>query len=292
MPRFSNRLLPYVLLSPSLLIILVFLIYPSLDTLRLAFYRVSPFGERRIYVALANYTGLVSDPDYLNSIVVSILFTAFVVLVGLTVSLAIALLLNRRVAGFSLYRALLIWPYALSPAIAGVLWGFFFDPNVGPIPRLLFYSTGIDLNWQTDTTLALLLIAVAATWKMLGYNIVFFLVALQMVPKDMLDAAAIDGAGAWARFRRIVFPLMAPITFFLVITNTLYAFFDVFGLLHVTTQGGPGRATELLIYKLYRDGFQSLRVGYASTQSVLLIVLVGVITVLQFRYARQRVHYQ
>lgn len=292
MPRFSNRLLPYVLLSPSLVIILVFLIYPSLDTLRLAFYRVSPFGERTIYVGLANYAGLVRDPDYQNSILVSALFTAFVVLVGLTLSLAIAHLLNRRLPGFSLFRALLIWPYALSPAIAGVLWAFFFDPNVGPISRMLANWMAVDLNWHKDSTLAFLLIAVAATWKQLGYNIVFFLTALQMVPRDVLDAAAIDGAEAWSRFRYIVFPLIAPITFFLVVTNTLYAFFDIFGLLHVTTQGGPGRATELLIYKLYRDGFQSLRVGYASTQSVLLIVLVGVITVVQFRYARRWVHYQ
>ncbi len=290
--QFKNKWLPYILLSPSLIIILIFLIYPSIDTFRLAFYRVAPFGDRRIFIGFQNYLRLLQDPDYLNAIVISIAFTAFVVIVGLTLSLAIAVLANQRLPGFAIYRTFFIWPYALSPAIAGIVWAFFFDPNVGPIPRLLANQFGTSLNWRADATLAFFLIATAATWKQLGYNIVFFLASLQSIPKELLEAAAIDGAGPPVRFRRIVFPLISPMTFFLVITNTLFAFFETFGLLHVTTQGGPGRATELLIYKLYRDGFESLRSGYASAQSIMLFILVALITILQFRYAQRRVFYQ
>jgi len=290
--RFPNKTLPYLLLAPSVIIVFIFFVIPSIQSLYLSFYRVSPLGNKKIFIGLQNFTRLFQDPGYLNSIVTSFKFAIFVVVVGLAVSMAVAVIANQRLRGFSIYRTLLIWPYALSPAIAGLIWAQMMDPNIGLTSHLLKTLFGIHFNYQTNGQQALLFISVSAAWKMLGYNIIFFLAGLQSLPVELLEAAAIDGAGAWRRFWKITFPMLSPTTFFLFIMNTLYAFFQVFGLVHITTEGGPGRATDIMVYKLYRDGFEGMNTGYASAQSIILLIMVATLTIIQFRYAGSKVHYQ
>jgi len=290
--RFPNRLLPYLLLAPSVLVVVVFFVIPAVQSIQLSLYRVSALGDRRIFVGLQNFTRLFADPDYLNSIVVTGWFSLIVVFAGLAFSLLVAVVANQRLRGFAFYRTLLIWPYAISPSIAGLIWALMLEPSFGLASHLLTSLTGIAFNWRTSANHALIFIAVAATWKMLGYNIIFFLAGLRGLPTELLEAAEMDGAGPWRRFWRIAFPLLSPTTFFLFIMNTLYAFFEGFGLVHITTSGGPGRATDLLVFKLYRDGFIGLNTGYASAQSVLLLIMVAVLTTLQFRYAGSKVFYQ
>jgi sn-glycerol 3-phosphate transport system permease protein len=290
--RFPNKTLPYLLLAPSVIIVFIFFVVPSIQSLYLSFYRVSPLGNKKIFIGLQNFTRLFQDPGYLNSIITSFKFALFVVVVGLAVSMAVAVVANQRLRGFSIYRTLLIWPYALSPAIAGLIWAQMMDPNIGLTSHLLKTLFGIHFNYQTNGQQALLFISVSAAWKMLGYNIIFFLAGLQSLPVELLEAAAIDGAGAWRRFWKITFPMLSPTTFFLFIMNTLYAFFQVFGLVHITTEGGPGRATDIMVYKLYRDGFEGMNTGYASAQSIILLIMVATLTLLQFRYAGSKVHYQ
>ena len=290
--RFPSRVLPYILLMPSAVIVFVFFVIPSAQSLYLSFYRVSFTGERRLFVGFRNFSQLLQSAEYGNSIWVSVVFSAAVVLVGLGLSLGVAVLANQRWAGFGLYRTLLIWPYALSPALAGTIWALMLDPTIGVLTRLLNRAVGITFDWRVSGTQALIFLIVTAIWKMLGYNVIFFLAGLQGIPSEQLEAAALDGANAWIRFWRITFPLLSPMTFFLFIMNTLYAFFQMFGMVHITTEGGPGRATDLLIYKLYRDGFIGLNTGLASAQSILMLILVSVLTMLQFRYAGKKVFYQ
>lgn len=290
--RFPNKLLPYLLLSPSVIIVLVFFVVPSVQSLYLSFFLVSPMGDRTIFVGLQNFIRLIGSSEYHNSIQVTLLFALFVVMAGLLLSLGIAVVANQRFPGFSLYRTLLIWPYALSPAIAGTIWAMILDPTIGVGTHLLARLTGYSFNWRMSGSSALIFLIVAAVWKMLGYNIIFFLSGLQALPPEQLEAASLDGANAWVRFWRIAFPLLSPTTFFLFIMNTLYAFFQVFGMVHISTEGGPGRATDVLVYKLYRDGFIGMDTGMASAQSILLLMLVSILTILQFRYAGRRVFYQ
>ena len=242
--RFPSRVLPYVLLAPSVLIVLVFLIIPSIQSLYLSFFQTSPFGDRRIYVGLRNFTRLFASSEYMNSFVVSFLAAAFVVVVGLLISLLFAVLANQRIRGINIYRTLLIWPYALSPAVAGTIWALLWHPSAGFLPHLIQVAGGPSLNWMTSGNLALLVVSLAATWKMLGYNVIFFLAALQAVPSDLEEAAAVDGATPFRRFFHITLPFISPTAFFLLIMNSLYAFFEIFGLIDMMTRGGPGRATD------------------------------------------------
>lgn len=214
------------------------------------------------------------------------------VALGLLLSLGIAVLANQRVRGIAAFRVAILWPYALSPAVAGIIWALLFDPSSGPVTFLIRETTGRSPNWMRDGSYALAVTVVAAAWKMLGFNVVFLLAGLQAIAQEVLEAARVDGAGPVQEFWRITFPILSPVSFFLLIINSLYAFFEVFGLIDVTTQGGPGGATEVLIYKLYQDGFVSARWGYASAQSVLLFVLVSVLTIAQFRIAGRRVFYR
>ena len=291
-PVFRKPTLVYLLLAPSIVVIIVFLFIPSFQSLYLSFFRVSPFGNVKLYVGLGNFSGLFADRDYLNSLSTTALFCLFVVSVGLSLSLAIALGLNQRIVGIGLYRTALIWPYAISPAIAGTIWALMCDPSTGALTYFVYLTSGIRPNWMTSGSLAFAAITAAATWKMMGYNVIFFLAGLQAVPGELLEAAALDGAGSWRRFWRVTFPLLTPTTFFLVIMNSLYGFFEVFGLIDIMTSGGPGRTTEVLVYKLYRDGFESLQTGYASAQSIILFVFVATLTLIQFRIARKWVFYQ
>ncbi|MBI1915320.1 MAG: sugar ABC transporter permease [Planctomycetes bacterium] len=289
--RFPNRWLPYVLVLPSVAIVVVFLLVPSGQALYLSLFELSPFGGRANFIGLGNFQELLGSKEYRHSVQVSLLFAGAVVLSGMVVSLGIAVLANQRIPGITIYRTALLWPYALSPAVAGTVWAMLFDPSTGFMTFLIRMTTGLSPNWMMDGAYAMTLAVAAAAWKMLGFNIVFFLAGLQGIPGELLEAAHVDGASLRQSFLRITFPLLSPMTFFLLVMNSLYAFFEVFGLIDVMTQGGPARATDLLIYKLYRDGFVSIRWGFASAQSVLLFVMVGLLTLLQFRYAGRRVFY-
>lgn len=289
--RFPDRITPYLLLAPSILVVAVFLLVPSVEALVQSTRLVDPFTGRGIFVGLQNFADLLASSEYRHSILVSIVFAVCATALALAAALGLALLAGLPIRGGGFYRTALLWPYALSPAVAGVLWGLMFDPSTGPLTLLVRAATGISPNWMLSGNLALAMVVVAAAWKMLGYNIVFFLAGLQAIPGELLEAASVDGASSWSRFWRIRLPLLSPIAFFLVIMNTLQAFFENFGLIDVLTQGGPARATDILVYKLYRDGFVNVQWGLASAQSIALFVLVSVLTVLQFRYAGRRVFY-
>lgn len=290
--RFPNRTLPYALIFPSIAVVALFLILPSLQALYLSLYEVSPFGNKLIFVGLNNFREILTSSDYQFSLRLSLLFAVAVVLLSMSTSLGMAVLANKPLRGIGIYRTLLLWPYALSPAVAGIVWALLFEPSSGLMTYFIRLLTHQSPNWMMDPTYALLVAILAAAWKMLGFNIVFFLAGLQGVPTDIVEAAHVDGASPRQTFWRVVFPMLSPMTFFLFVMNSLYAFFEVFGLIDVMTQGGPGRGTEVLIYKLYRDGFVSIRWGYASAQSIVLFVLVGTLTLLQFRYAGRRVFYR
>lgn len=290
--RFPNRVVPYLLLLPSIAVVVVFLFFPAVQALYLSFFRVSPFTGGGVWVGLGNFRELLTAADYRHSLGVSVLFASAVAVLGLAMSLGMAVLANQRVRGIGVFRTAILWPYALSPAGAGIIWALLFDPSSGLMTFLIRQTTGLSPNWMRDGSYALAVTIVAAAWKMLGFNVVFFLAALQAVPPEILEAGRVDGAGPLEEFWRLTFPILSPVSFFLLIANSLYAFFEVFGLIDVMTQGGPGSATEILIYKLYQDGFVSIRWGYASAQSVVLFVLVGALTALQFRVAGRRIFYR
>jgi sn-glycerol 3-phosphate transport system permease protein len=283
--------LPYLLLSPSVAIVVIFLVIPTIQSLYLSFFRISPFGDRKIYVGLSNFSKLFESEAYWNSLIITLIFALAVVAIGISLAVVLASFLNLKLRGMTTVRVLMIWTYAISPALAGTIWALMFDPSSGPLVYIVRQLFGVRLNWMMSGNIALVAIIIAASWKMLGYNIIFFLAGLQMIPDELLEAASIDGASPVRRFFRITLPLLSPTTFFLLIMNTLYAFFQVFGLIDVMTRGGPGDATEVLIYKLYRDGFVTMDTGYASAQSVVLFVFVAILTVLQFKYAERRVFY-
>jgi sn-glycerol 3-phosphate transport system permease protein len=289
--RFPNRMLPYVLLFPSIAIVVVFLIVPSLQALRLAFFEVSPFTGRGLFVGLSNFRELVGSDIYRHSLAITLLIAGAIVFAGMTVSLGVAVLAGQPLRGLGVYRVAILWPYALSPAVAGTIWALLFDPSTGPATLLIRAVTGLSPNWMMNGTYAVWVVVGAATWKMLGFNVVFFLAGLQAVPTELGEAARVDGAGPARVFWRITFPILSPVTFFLFVMNSLYAFFELFGLIDVMTQGGPGGATDILIYRLYQDAFISARWGMGSAQSILLFVMVGFLTALQFRFAARRVFY-
>ncbi len=289
--RFPDRLLPYLLLLPSIAVIAVFLVLPSLQALWLSLFEVSPFTGRGTFVALSNFRELLGSEVYRHSVRITVLFAAGVVASGMAASLAVAVLANQPLRGLGVYRVAILWPYALSPAVAGTIWALLFDPTTGPATVLLRSLTGLSPNWMMDGRYAVAVTMLAAAWKMLGFNVVFFLAGLQAVPRELVEAAEVDGAGAARVFWRITFPILSPVTFFLFVMNSLYAFFEVFGLIDVMTQGGPGGATDVLVYRLYQDAFVSARWGIGSAQSILLFVMVGALTILQFRFAGRRVFY-
>ncbi len=284
---FSSKFLPYILLLPTFLVLVVFLFYPALETFRLSFFKINPYSGAEKFAGFYNLKKIFTNPAYLRSFWTSGLFSVAVVLLGLIVSLLLALLLNQNVKGSKIYRSLLIWPYALSPAIAGALFNFLFNPANG----IIGYFTGIR-TWMTNGSTALFVLILAATWKNLGYNIIFYLTALRNVPNSALEAAQLDGAGPIRRFFSITFSFLSPTTFFLLVMNITYAYFSSFGLIDVLTEGGPAGSTNLLIYQLYRDFFVNSRIGYAAAESLVLFTLVVVITVIQFQTTEKKVYYQ
>jgi len=304
-PVFKSKTTAWLLLLPTLVVLLIFLYYPAIQSFVLSMYRSNLILGTRRFIGLDNFQQLFSGilaPMYRQVVLQSVVFSASVVILGLAISLAFAMLANQKVTGSRVYRLLLIWPFALSPAIAGTIFSFLFNPQVGEVNHFLNALFGIAPRWLDNPILAFSLVVTAAIWKELGYNVVFYLAALQNIPGELSEAAAIDGANAWQRFRSVTLPLLSPMTFFLVFTNLAYAFFEVFGLIDILTKGGPiGPAslhldnaglTTTMIYRLYQDGFGGTgSLGFAGAQGVVLLILVAFITVLQFRYGGRNVHY-
>jgi len=288
---FPNRWLPYALVAPQLAVTIAFFFWPAFDSLRLSLYRASPFGDRLIFIGLGNFERLLSDPAYFRSVATSFLFSALVTVVGLAVALLLAALANAKIRGLAVYRTLLLWPYGIAPAIAGVIWLFVFHPSFGVLPYVLSFVTAYQFNWFLKGWVALVLIVVAAIWKQFGYNLAFYLAGLQAIPGSVLEAASVDGAGSIRRFFAITFPLLSPVTFFLFTLNMTFSFFDTFGLVHAVTQGGPGDATSILVFRAWKDGFDGLQLGYSAAQSVILMLLVIALTAVQFRFAEKKVTY-
>jgi len=287
---FPSRWLPYALLAPQIAITLVFFIWPATQALIQSVQRQDAFGFRTTFVGLENFARLFADPYYLNSLQVTLVFSLAVALLSMGTALLFAVMVNRMLRARSTYTTLMVWPYAVAPAIAGVLWWFIFNPTIGILPYML-RQAGYDWNHRTSTADAMILVVIAAAWKQISYNFLFFLAGLQSIPQSLLEAAAIDGAGPMKRFWSITFPLLSPTTFFLAVVNVTYAMFDTFGVIHATTQGGPSQATNILVYKVYVDGFVGLNLGSSAAQSVILMAIVIVLTVVQFRWIERRVNY-
>ncbi len=288
--RFQSRWLPYALILPQIAVTLVFFFWPAGQAVYQSVYIQDAFGGNLQFVGLDNFRELFNDEHYLASFKVTALFSLLVASLGLSVSLLLAVFADRIVRGALVYQTLLIWPYAVAPAIAAVLWVFLFNPSIG-IAGYWLNRMGVDWNYVLDGNQALLLVVMAAVWKQISYNFLFFLAGLQSIPKSLLEAAAIDGAGPVKRFITIVFPLLSPTTFFLLVINLVYAFIDTFGIIDAATSGGPGQATEILVYKLYKDGFKGLDLGGSGAQSVILIVILVTLTVIQFRFVEKKVQY-
>jgi sn-glycerol 3-phosphate transport system permease protein len=287
---FPNKVLPYALVAPQVAITLIFFFWPALQAIKQSLYAEDPFGLSVAFAGLDNFERVLADPDYVSSLRRTIVFSIAVAASALTAGLLLAAMADRVVKGRGLYQTLLIWPYAVAPAIAGMLWLFLFNPAMGTLAYLM-RAAGFAWDPLLKGDQAMVLVVAAAAWKQVSYNFLFFLAGLQAIPKSLLEAAALDGAGSSRRFWAIVFPLLSPISFFLLVVNTVYAFFDTFGIIHAVTGGGPAKATEILVYKVYNDGFVNLNLGGSSAQSVILMAIVIALTVVQFRYVEGRVHY-
>ncbi|MBW9114754.1 sn-glycerol-3-phosphate ABC transporter permease UgpA [Rhizobium cauense] len=287
---FPNKLLPYLLLAPQMLVTIIFFLWPAGTALWQSFLRNDAFGFKTTFIWFANYRRLFADPIYVSAFGNTIVFAVLVTFLSLSISLLLAVAAMRVLRGSRIYSTLLVWPYAVAPAIAGILWWFMFNPSIGIVAYML-RALGINWNHLVNANDAMTLIVIAATWKQISYNFLFFLAGLQSVPRSLQEAGAIDGAGPVKRFWTIVFPLISPTTFYLMVINIVYAMFDTFGIIHATTQGGPARATEILVYKVYFDGFIGLNLGSSAAQSVILMLIVIGLTAIQFRFVERRVQY-
>jgi sn-glycerol 3-phosphate transport system permease protein len=287
---FNERLLPYLLVAPQMIITIVFFFWPSGQAIWQSVLVEDAFGGNSKFVWFDNFVSLLEDPSYYDSVRLTLVFSFLVTALGLAISLLLAVMADRIIRGASTYKAILVWPYAVAPAVAGVLWGFLFNPSVGVVAWLL-RGIGIEFNYVTDGAQALLLVVIAAVWSQVSYNFLFFLAGLQSIPKSLIEAAAIDGAGPGRRFWDIAFPLLSPTGFFLLVINVLYAFIGTFGVIASLTQGGPGQATNILVYKVYNDGFRGQDLGGSAAQSVLMMIVLVLLTFIQFRFIERRVHY-
>jgi sn-glycerol 3-phosphate transport system permease protein len=287
---FRGGALPYLLLAPQLAITVIFFFWPAGQAIWFAFLRQDAFGIRTQFVGFDNFTDLLADPLYLAAIGNTLVFSFSVTALSLSVALLLAVLADRHIRGAGAYRTLLIWPYAIAPAIAAVLWIFMVHPTIGLLGRGL-NGIGIAWDYRLNGAQAMLVVIIAAAWKQVSYAFIFFLAGLQSIPQAVLEAAAIDGARPWRRFRTIVLPLLSPTTFFLLVVTLTYAFFDTFGVIDALTKGGPGKATETLIYRAYIDGRVNLDLGTSSAQSVVLMLAIIALTAVQFRFIERRVHY-
>ncbi|MET7248380.1 sn-glycerol-3-phosphate ABC transporter permease UgpA [Methylobacterium sp. EM32] len=287
---FGGRLLPAALIAPQLLIVGLFFYWPAVQAVWQSFQMQDAFGLSTEFVWFENYRTLFTDPAYYQALVTTLVFAAAVAGLSLGFALLLATMADREIRGSGIYRTLLIWPYAVAPAVAGVLFGFLFQPGLGLIARGL-NQIGIPWNPLLDGNHAMILVVMAAAWKQVSYNFLFFLAGLQAIPRSVIEAAAIDGAGPARRFWTVVFPLLSPTTFFLMVVNVVYAFCETFGVIDVLTHGGPGRATQTLVYKVYQDGRIGADLGGSAAQSVVLMAIVIGLTAIQFRYVEKRVAY-
>ena len=287
---FRSRWLPYALVAPQIAVTVVFFFWPAAQAVYYSFLVQDPFGLSSEFVWFRNFTDLFHSDAYLESFKVTAVFSLLVAASGIVISLLLAAMADRVARGALAYKTLLIWPYAVAPAVAGVLWAFLFAPSIGIVTYFL-RKLGIDWNWILDPEQAMLLVVIAATWKQVSYNFLFFLAGLQSIPRSLIEAAAIDGATPMRRFWTIVFPLLSPTTFFLLVINIVYAFFDTFGVIDATTQGGPAGATQILVYKVYYDGVKAADLGSSAAQSVILMFIVVALTVVQFRFVERKVQY-
>ena len=288
--RFKSWWLPWALIAPQMAIVLVFFFWPAGQAIYQSVLTQDAFGGSVTFVGMENFDRLFADTSYLASFKTTAVFSVLVAVFGLAIALMLAVMADRVVRGATIYKTLLIWPYAVAPAVAGVVWLFMFAPSVGIVSYAL-RAIGIDWNHLLNGTHAMTLIVFAAVWKQISYNFLFFLAGLQSIPKSLIEAAAIDGARPWRRFWTIVFPLLSPTTFFLLVINVVYAFFDTFAIVDAATNGGPGKDTAILVYKVYYDGFKALDLGGSAAQSVVLMVIVIALTVAQFRFVEKKVNY-
>ncbi len=288
--HFPTSPLPYLLVAPQVVITLIFFIWPATQAVYQSFLIEDAFGMSTEFVWFENFVYLASDQQYLESFGRTIFFSVCVAFLSMSLALILAGFADRIIKGATTYRTLLIWPYAVAPVLAGALWVFMFNPTLGIFPYLLEF-VGIDWNHYLNGSQAMMLVVIAAAWKQIAYNFLFYLAAMQSIPRSLIDAAAIDGAGPIRRFFDHIFPMISPTTFFLIVINAVYAFFDTFGIIHAITQGGPANATTILVYKVYNDGFVGLDLGGSAAQSVILMFLVVAMTVVQFRYIERRVEY-
>ena len=287
---FRSAWLPYLLVAPQIAITIIFFFWPAAQAVYYSFLVQDPFGLSTQFVWFQNFADLFDSEHYLASFRITAIFSLLVAVSGLAISLLLATMADRVIRGALAYKTLLIWPYAVAPAIAGVLWAFIFAPSIG-IATYVLKRWGIDWNWIVNGDQAMLLIVVAATWKQISYNFLFFLAGLQSIPRSLLEAAAIDGATPFRRFWTIIFPLLSPTTFFLLVINMVYAFFHTFGVIDATTQGGPAGSTQILVYKVYHDGVKAGDLGSSAAQSVILMFIVIALTVAQFRFVERKVQY-
>jgi len=288
--RFGTSLLPYLLIAPQLAITIIFFLWPAGEALWQSTQTQDAFGTSSEFVGLANFKQLFADPLYISSFNTTMLFSGLVVVVGLVLSLFFAAMADRVTRGKGIYQTLLIWPYAVAPVIAAVLWGFLFNPSIG-LATYGLAKLGISWNHALNSGQAMFLIVLASVWKQFSYNFLFFYAGLQAIPRSLIEAAAIDGAGPIRRFFNIALPLLSPTSFFLLVVNLVYAFFDTFPIIDAATEGGPGQSTRTLIYKIYDDGFKGLDIGSSGAQSVVLMLIVVVLTMVQFRFIERRVQY-
>ncbi|RSZ47107.1 MULTISPECIES: sn-glycerol-3-phosphate ABC transporter permease UgpA [unclassified Variovorax] len=287
---FRSGWLPWLLLAPQMAVIFVFFFWPAGQALLQSLQQQDAFGTSVDFVGLQNFKELFEDPAYGESFKTTAVFSVLVATIGLSLSLTLAVFADRIVRGGMFYKTMLILPYAVAPAVAAVLWVFMFSPSLGVVAYALG-KIGIDWNHLLNSKHAMTLIVMAAVWKQISYNFLFFLAGLQSIPKSLIEAAAIDGARPWRRFWTVQFPLLSPTTFFLLVMNVVYAFFDTFAIVHAATEGGPGKDTEILVYKVYHDGFKALDLGGSAAQSVVLMVIVIALTIVQFRYVEKKVQY-
>jgi len=288
---FRNRGLPYLLVLPQVAVTLVFFFWPAWESLRLSFFRTSAFGDRVTFIGLENFAKLLASADYYQSVVNSFVFAFGVTALGVGAGLFVAALATQNVRGLAAYRTAVLWPYGIAAPIAGIIFLFMFHPSYGVLPYWLSFVTAYEFNWLLKGWVAMALVIIATAWTHVGYNIAFFLAGLLAIPGSVLEAASVDGAGPIRRFRSIVFPLLAPITFYLVVVNLIFSFLGSFGMIHAVTQGGPGGATDIMVFKLYKDGFIGLNLGSSAAQSVILMLVVIGLTALQFRFVEKRITY-
>jgi sn-glycerol 3-phosphate transport system permease protein len=288
---FKNRGLPYLLVLPQVLVTVVFFFWPAIESLRLSFFRTSAFGDKTTFVGFDNFARLLGSSAYYQSILNTFVFAFGVTALGVGAGLFVAALASQSIRGLLAYRTAVLWPYGIAPPIAGIIFLFMFHPSYGVLPYWLSFVTAYEFNWFLKGWVAMALVILATAWTHVGYNIAFFLAGLLAIPPSVLEAANVDGAGPLRRFASIVFPLLSPITFYLVVVNLIFSFFSSFGVIHAVTQGGPGNATEIMVFKVYKDGFIGLNLGSSAAQSVILMLVVIGLTALQFRYVEKRVTY-